>query len=226
MHMAGETGVAHMRGGQREQFGCILNRASFVATVSALRGVDPDELPLTERALAMAPDAYARLKNGLGDVVARFLHTGTGATSPNIPRVFSDRIFELLVDAYLQARAEPIPKSGRVRNASRIVRAAEERFAQAGKNAVSLADLCAAASVGKTALYIAFESYCGESPIAYFHKRRLATARTRLLESVPKSGVVTRVALSAGLTELGRFARDYRRLFGESPSVTLKRPAS
>ena len=171
------------------------------------------------------PLVDARLKDGLGEVVARFLHSGTGAVSPSAAADFSDRIFELLIDAYLDARPEPMPKSGRVRNASRIVRAAEERFARAGQNAVSLADLCAAASVGKTALYVAFESYCGEPPIAYFHKRRLATARTRLLESVPKSGVVTRVALSAGLTELGRFARDYRRLFGESPSVTLKRPA-
>jgi AraC-like DNA-binding protein len=225
MHMAGEGDVAHTRGGQREQFGCILNRARFVETVSALRGVDPDELPLTERALAMAPNAYARLKDGLRDAFARFLHTGTVAKSPGIEADFTDRIFELLIDAYLDARPEPMPKSGRIRNAGRIVRAAEERFAQAGKNAISLADLCAAASVGKTALYVAFESYCGESPIAYFHKRRLTTARTRLLESDRQAGAVTRVALGVGLTELGRFARDYRRLYGESPSVTLKRTA-
>lgn len=223
MHMAGDSGAVHTRGGQREQFGCILPRASFIETVSALRGVEPDELPLTERALPMAPNAYARLTDGLGGAVARFLQSGDAA--PNIAGDFSARIFEVLLDAYLQARPEPVRKSGRVRNASRIVRAAEERFAEAGKNAVSLADLCAAASVGKTALHIAFESYCGESPIAYFHKRRLATARTLLLESDHKPGAVTRVALSTGLTELGRFARDYRRLYGESPSVTLQRPA-
>ena len=225
LHMPRENDALHMRGGQREQFGCILPRARFVEAVSALRGVDPDEPPLTERALAMAPNGCARLQDGLGAAVARFLQPGPSATSPNIAGDFSDRIFALLLDAYLLARPEPIPKSGRVRNAGRIVRAAEERFAEAGKDPVSLADLCAAASVGKTALYVAFESYCGESPIAYLHKRRLATVRTRLLESDPKPGAVTRVALSAGLTELGRFARDYRRLFGESPSVTLKRPA-
>jgi transcriptional regulator GlxA family with amidase domain len=32
---------------------------------------------------------------------------------------------------------------------------------------------------------------------------------------------VTRVAMDCGFFHLGRFARDYRQAFGESPSVTL-----
>jgi len=114
-------------------------------------------------------------------------------------------------------------KSGRVRNPGRVVRAAETRFAQADGNPVSLADLCAAAGVGKNGLHQAFERYCGESPIAYLHKRRMTKARSTLLNSEPHRGAVKRAALDVGLTELGRFSRDYRRLFGESPSITLSR---
>jgi AraC-like DNA-binding protein len=127
---------------------------------------------------------------------------------------------------YLQARPESTGKSGRVRNPGRIVRAAEERFAQAGAERVSLADLCAATGVSKSALYLAFENWCGEPPVAYFHKRRLTHARTLLLDAEPVRGAVKRAALHVGLGELGRFSRDYQRLFGESPSSTLSRPSS
>jgi AraC-like DNA-binding protein len=35
---------------------------------------------------------------------------------------------------------------------------------------------------------------------------------------------VTAIANDYGFAELGRFAVSYRRLFGESPSTTLRRP--
>ncbi len=65
-------------------------------------------------------------------------------------------------------------------------------------------------------------------PIAYFRKRRLARAQGRLLDSESRRGAVKEVALDlglmgAGMCEFGRFSRDYRRLFGEAPSVTLSR---
>lgn len=64
---------------------------------------------------------------------------------------------------------------------------------------------------------------CGESPLAYFHKRWLMRARSALLNLAPERGAVKRAALGAGLTELGRFSVEYQRLFGESPSVTLNK---
>ena len=86
---------------------------------------------------------------------------------------------------------------------------------------VSLADLCAAASVSKSTLYLAFQRVCGQPPLEYFYRRRLTRARLSLLESSPQRGAVKRAALDTGFTELGRFAVEYRRLFGESPSATL-----
>ena len=41
--------------------------------------------------------------------------------------------------------------------------------------------------------------------------------------SLPMS--VTQAALNAGFTDLGRFSAYYRRLYGESPSLTRKRAA-
>ncbi|MGI9241910.1 MAG: helix-turn-helix domain-containing protein, partial [Verrucomicrobiales bacterium] len=95
--------------------------------------------------------------------------------------------------------------------------------AEAQGDPVSLADLCRATGVGKSTLYEAFHLVCGLAPMAYFHKRKLTAVRSALVESRPARGAVKQVALRVGFTELGRFAREYRKLFGELPSVKLNR---
>lgn len=223
IHMPVDDVHYHIRGREREVIGCILPRARFVETVAALEGLEPDRLAMRDRALELAPDASERLRRGLAAIIDRSLRAEAEATSRCDSFDFANAVFELMVEAYLHARPEPMPKSGHIRNPARIVRAAEERFAQADGNPVSLADLCAAAGVGKTALYLAFQDWCGVPPIAYFHKRRLAMARARLVSADAERGAVRQAALTVGLTEFGRFARDYRQLFGESPSATLSR---
>ena len=224
IHMPVDDIYFHIRGREREVLGCILPRRRFVETVAALRGVAPDSMVLHERALELAPNSSVHLRKGLAAALEQYSHADIGSTSRQTPFDLSNRVFELIVDAYLHARPEPKPKCGRVRDPGRIVRAAEERFAQAEGEAISLADLCAAAGVSKSALYLAFQQWCGEPPLAYFHKRRLTKARTHLLIAQSGKGGVTSAAQSQGITELGRFSRDYKRLFGESPRITLGRP--
>ena len=103
----------------------------------------------------------------------------------------------------------------------KIVRRAEERFEAAGESTVSLADLCQAAGVSARTLQYAFRDTYEMTPLQYFKVRRLHRAHRSLKAATPERGAVKRAALSAGLTELGRFSVEYRALFGKSPSATL-----
>ena len=60
----------------------------------------------------------------------------------------------------------------------------------------------------------------GRSPISYLKAYRLHEVRRRLKQAGPETRI-SDVAMRCGLLHLGRFAGDYRRAFGETPSATL-----
>ena len=91
---------------------------------------------------------------------------------------------------------------------------------------VPVATLCRLLRVSPGTLERAFKTATGVTPHAFFLRRRLTRARNVLLREDPKQRRVTDIASELGFSELGRFAVRYRQMFGESPSETLKRPAS
>jgi transcriptional regulator GlxA family with amidase domain len=60
-------------------------------------------------------------------------------------------------------------------------------------------------------------------PARYLTLKRLTTVIDALRQSDPNSATVTDTAIRPGFWELGRFAKDYRRTFGENPSDTLSK---
>ncbi|TCK28856.1 AraC family ethanolamine operon transcriptional activator [Ancylobacter aquaticus] len=82
-------------------------------------------------------------------------------------------------------------------------------------------DICCEVGVCERTLQYAFRDYIGMSPMAYLRLLRLNRVRAVLRVSSPRGTTVTRVAMRFGFLHLGRLAQDYRRAFGEPPSVTL-----
>ncbi len=69
----------------------------------------------------------------------------------------------------------------------------------------------------------AFRRCTGKSPSRFLRCLRLRQVRERLLDLGPGETTVTDEAVAMGFTELGRFSGEYRRVFGELPSATLRR---
>ncbi len=86
--------------------------------------------------------------------------------------------------------------------------------------AVYLQEVCAALNVSAPTLRRCCEEHLGMSPMQYLWLRRMNLARQELKRRHSRKSVTT-TAMSFGFWHLGRFADEYRALFGETPSATL-----
>ena len=120
--------------------------------------------------------------------------------------------------------AEVARAAGRGRPSSlRIVWACVRYAASVRYQRVTLNDLSAAASVSERRVRDAFSDCHGMSPTTFLRVAALLEVRRTLLDAPTVRDAVTRAASDFGFWHLGRFAGQYRALFGESPSATLAR---
>ena len=63
----------------------------------------------------------------------------------------------------------------------------------------------------------------GIPPMAFIKARRMDAAYLDLLGAEPDTTTVTQVAINYGFAHVGKFAIEYRKTFGESPSASLAR---
>jgi transcriptional regulator GlxA family with amidase domain len=85
---------------------------------------------------------------------------------------------------------------------------------------ITLADLVAVAGVPGRTLFQHFRVFKGVPPMRYLRERRFEQARRTLLCAMPDENV-TEIAVRWGFSHMGRFAGEYRRRYGETPSETL-----
>jgi AraC-like DNA-binding protein len=105
---------------------------------------------------------------------------------------------------------------------SGIVRRAEDFFKCHVGEPVSIAQLSSVSGVSERSLRNAFYDVCTTSPKRYLRLLQLHQVR-RALRAPNHAATVTDVATLHGFYELGRFAGEYKALFGEVPSQTLHR---
>ncbi|MEO3787314.1 AraC family transcriptional regulator [Actinocorallia sp. B10E7] len=106
--------------------------------------------------------------------------------------------------------------------APRTVRRALEFIESRAAEPITVADIAAEVSVSVRVLQEGFRRHVGRSPTEQLRTTRLERVRRALLDGDPETVTVTSVAARWGFHHLGRFAADYRRHFGEAPSVTLR----
>jgi AraC-like DNA-binding protein len=89
---------------------------------------------------------------------------------------------------------------------------------------VTIPEIVAASRVPGRTLFKHFKHYHGLSPMAYVRMARYQKVRERLERAGPDEQV-SEIAIGLGFEHLGRFAVEYRKRFGESPSETLRSTA-
>ncbi|MET0605007.1 MAG: helix-turn-helix transcriptional regulator [Beijerinckiaceae bacterium] len=112
----------------------------------------------------------------------------------------------------LLGRAEDIVAPKYIRRAVDFMRASLQAD-------VVLEDIAQASGCSPRNLQLTFRRLVGSTPMRHLRTLRLEEARRRL---GTQSASLASIATSLGYTNLGRFARDYRIMFGEAPSRSLR----
>ncbi|AHL33814.1 AraC family transcriptional regulator [Pseudomonas brassicacearum] len=136
----------------------------------------------------------------------------------SIRRGLRDTVMLHVLELVAPDEAPPLNPTARKRM---VDRAREYALAHVDEP-LSILDLCNHIGASRRKLQYCFQETLGINPVAYLRALRLNAVRRELRNGDQPLGV-QEVAARWGFWHLSRFSSDYRILFGETPSQTLRR---
>ncbi|MEP7183946.1 MAG: helix-turn-helix domain-containing protein [Betaproteobacteria bacterium] len=88
---------------------------------------------------------------------------------------------------------------------------------------ITVADLCVELGVSRRTLQYSFQEVLGINPVRFLRALRLNGVRRALRNAAAPADTVQDTAAKWGFWHLGHFVTDYKRMFGELPSETVRR---
>jgi AraC family ethanolamine operon transcriptional activator len=136
------------------------------------------------------------------------------------PRAIDDALAEQVRKA-LETSVPTAETSMRTQRAAAVACACRFIDSYLGKP-IGLAELCAHCGVGVRTLEYGFRQFYDATPIGFIKSQRLTRTHTALARAGAQPMSISATARRLGFTHMGQYAQDYRSLFGESPTMTLR----
>jgi len=192
-----------------------------VATLAAtMRGVDL-KAPRDPASLTPPAPALARLQRLHAAAIHLAEHAPEVIVIPEAARGLEQELAHAMVDCIAPADAKE--ETATARRHAIVMKRFRAQMEAHPDQALHLPELCKALGVSDGTLRTCCHEALGMSPLRYLWLRRMHLARRALGRAAAATVTVSEIATAQGFWELGRFAVQYKALFGESPSATLNR---
>jgi len=109
-----------------------------------------------------------------------------------------------------------------MRKRDQALRIAVNHIEESGRPVTSVQELCAIADASERTLEYAFRERYGQSPKTFTLTHRLNSVRKMLRHADQDAARIYEIAGQHGFLHMSQFAADYKRLFRELPSETLR----
>ena len=140
---------------------------------------------------------------------------------PGIREVLEEDLPSRLLETLDGTRPHPRPAAPHLR--MRALRRALAHIAEHPHDSLGVQDLCRSTGASERTLRRAFTEELGVGPKTYLQALRLNGVYRGLREGDPSGTRVNDIAHRWGFWHMGQFAADYRRLFAELPTRTLRK---
>ena len=143
--------------------------------------------------------------------------------SPNLQVEIVKFLDSIRNELVWKSAAEADINSDHSRSRSEVIDKAVSLIENSSTAFPSVHDVAQLSDVSERTLRTYFQQYFGVSPRKYIELRRLHLAKRILEQGEEHEFTVGQIAGHVGYWDFGRFASRYHKLFGEFPSVTLRR---
>lgn len=141
---------------------------------------------------------------------------------PQVARALDQALVHAMVMCLTEA--EPVDDATGAHRHLAIIERLEDVLTANQGEPMYLAEICAATGATERTLRACCQEHLGMGVIRYLWLRRMHLAHRALNLAAPTTTTVTEIATKCGFWELGRFSVEYRALFHEAPSASLRRP--
>ena len=214
-------GEYHARTPPQKRWGSLSLTADDLAAFSRVLVGCALKPPPETRVIRPDPAAMSRLLS---------LHNAVGGLAATAPDILAHpKVAKAIEQELVRALIACLPGTASTQSRQPLRGTVMQRFEQMIEahrdEPLYLTDVCTALGVSDRTLRLYCQDLLGMGPQRYLWLRRMHQARRALTLADPAETTVTVIANDHGFAELGRFAVAYRELFGERPSMTLRRAA-
>lgn len=143
---------------------------------------------------------------------------------PQVQRAMSSAIVGHVAEVLSSATHAPLP-SRSFKGRCQVVRQAVDYAMSNPSEPITVADLCSQLNISRRMLNYCFQDVLATNPVTYLRSLRLNGVRRALRLPLPPGQQIRDIAYKWGFWHLPRFAAEYRALFGELPSETVRQAA-
>ncbi|NJD35022.1 MAG: helix-turn-helix domain-containing protein [Betaproteobacteria bacterium] len=202
--------------------GIAIREEDYQQVVASLAGAGSKRLMSDDPAMMRCPSGLAELRVFLDSLFEVLDENPAMLSHPTVQRTVHSALMGHLCDSIQTANDMPAPLATyQARKA--IVENARSYVLTNLHDTVTIADLCEALNTSRRTIQYCFQEVLKTNPVQYLRAIRLNSVRRELRRANPANTQVQDVAARWGFWHLSHFANDYRAMFGELPSDTLRR---
>lgn len=198
-------------------YGVVVDRAALAEHLELHLHQDLDRLLLQGDVRDLAPGRKESLCATLNGILA----DAQAPQTLDCPASLQQRIFDALAGVLVSPDSLPAQAARTRLQHQQLVERLRQLVLADPENPPSITELCTRLHLSRRALQNCVEEITGLAPLAYIRSLRLNEVRRALRYGQGRRSVSS-VAYDWGFTHLSQFAQDYRRMFGELPSASLR----